>query len=101
MDVSFSQDTGPVEGGGAGAYFNKSHDLRCPIVELLFHHSSNLQEESEQFQLSLTMPLSGPAVLIGDFSGITRLEYTNTISPRSLLWPWVRDMEGLRKIIDD
>ena len=38
---------------------------------------------------------------MGDFNAIKRLQDTNIVSAKSLLWPWLVDVEGSCKLMDN
>ena len=72
----------------------------CPLVRFVVFYGSNVLEERQAFEDKLTPYLSEATVLMGDFNAISRLKDTNIVSAKSLLWPWLVDVEGSCKLAE-
>ena len=72
----------------------------CLSVKFIVFYGSNVLEERQAFEETLTPYLSDATVLMGDFNAITRLQDTNIVSAKSLLWPWLVDAGGSCRLVD-
>ena len=52
------------------------------------------------FEEKFTPYLSEAPVVMRDFNAISRLQDTNIVSAKSLLWLWLVDLEGWCKMVD-
>ena len=77
-----------------------SYGSNCPSVRFVVFYGSNVLEERLAFEDKLTPYMPEATVLMGDFNAISRLQDTNIVSAKSLLWPWLVDVEGLCKLVD-
>ena len=76
------------------------YESSCPLGKFVVLSSSNIQEEILVFEENLTPDLLEATVLMGDFNAISRLQGTNIVPAKSLLWPWLVDVEESCKLVD-
>ena len=69
-------------------------------MKFVVFYGSDIQEERAVFEKKLTPYLSEATILMDDFNVIWRLQDTNIVSAKSLLWPWLVNADGSCKLVD-
>ena len=77
-----------------------SHEPKSPSVKFVVFYGSNLAEERQVFEEKLAPYLSDFTVLMGDFNAITRLQDTNAVSAKAMMWQWLVEAEASCKLVD-
>ena len=77
-----------------------SHEAKSPTVKFVVLYGSNLVEERQVFEEKLAPYLSDFTVLMGDFNAITRLQDTNAVSAKAMMWQWLVEAEASCKLVD-